>query len=118
LIDDIHHNRLGVPDPYTMSWISYAYKAGYSASEIDSAQSALNKSITAGGFKYDFEKAKNIASKFKSGGFTGAWGPEGRLAVLHEKELILNKQDTENFLIATDILRNVVKLIDINSLNN
>ena len=25
-----------------------------------------------------------------SGGYTGAWGPEGRLAVLHEKELNLN----------------------------
>ena len=27
---------------------------------------------------------------FKTGGYTGTWGPEGKLAILHEKELILN----------------------------
>jgi hypothetical protein len=27
---------------------------------------------------------------FASGGYTGAWGPDGRLAMLHEKELVLN----------------------------
>jgi hypothetical protein len=28
---------------------------------------------------------------FATGGYTGEWGPEGKLAMLHEKELILNK---------------------------
>ena len=37
--------------------------------------------------------------------YTGAWGPEGKLAVLHEKELVLNKQDTSNILSAVDIVR-------------
>jgi hypothetical protein len=32
--------------------------------------------------------------KFDTGGYTGKWGPEGKLATLHEKELVLNKQDT------------------------
>ena len=27
---------------------------------------------------------------FATGGYTGGWGPEGKLAILHEKELILN----------------------------
>lgn len=40
-----------------------------------------------------------------TGGYTGEWGQEGRLAMLHEKELVLNKDDTENFLNATTILR-------------
>ena len=27
---------------------------------------------------------------YATGGYTGDWGPEGKLAVLHEKELVLN----------------------------
>jgi len=44
-------------------------------------------------------------SKFDTGGYTGDWGAEGRLAMLHEKEIVLNKQDSSNFLDALDILR-------------
>jgi hypothetical protein len=36
---------------------------------------------------------------FDTGGYTGEWsGAYGKLAMLHEKELVLNKHDTENFL--------------------
>ena len=41
------------------------------------------------------------------------WGPEGRLAMLHQKELILNAEDTENFLSALGILRSIVEMIDL-----
>lgn len=45
-------------------------------------------------------------SKFDTGGYTGNWNsPEGRLAVLHEKELVLNKDDTANFLKVLDVQR-------------
>lgn len=47
-----------------------------------------------------------------SGGYTGEWGPEGRLALLHQKELVLNASDTENMLKAVSALR------DISSLNS
>jgi hypothetical protein len=57
-------------------------------------------------------------ARFNTGGYTGEWGPAGRLAMLDEKELVLNKDDTENFLVATGILRSIVDLIDINSLHN
>lgn len=40
-----------------------------------------------------------------TGGYTGEFGPEGRLAILHEKELVLNKHDTANMLEAVDIVR-------------
>jgi hypothetical protein len=36
--------------------------------------------------------------------------------VLHEKELVLNKQDTENFLTATNILREINDMLDHNAL--
>ena len=39
------------------------------------------------------------AIEFATGGYTGNWGSdEGRLAVLHEKELVLNEKDTDNLL--------------------
>ena len=43
--------------------------------------------------------------KYDTGGYTGAWGADGRLAMLHQKELVLNAKDTENMLNAVDILR-------------
>jgi chromosome segregation ATPase len=30
------------------------------------------------------------ATSMDTGGYTGEWGPEGKLAVLHEKEIVLN----------------------------
>jgi len=39
-----------------------------------------------------------FGSGFASGGYTGSWGNEGKLALLHEKELVLNADDTKNFL--------------------
>ena len=55
---------------------------------------------------------------FNTGGYTGAWGSEGRLAMLHQKELVLNAEDTENFLSALGILRSVVKMIDLRATAN
>jgi hypothetical protein len=56
--------------------------------------------------------------KYDTGGYTGAWGAEGRLAMLHQKELVLNAKDTENFLVATGILREIVNKIELVSLYN
>ena len=53
---------------------------------------------------------------FDTGGYTGNWGPEGKLAVLHEKELVLNKEDTANFLTATNMLREISQMLDNNAL--
>ena len=46
-------------------------------------------------------------TRMATGGYTGSWGPEGRMAILDEKELVLNKDDTKNFLNATAILRTI-----------
>lgn len=50
---------------------------------------------------------------FASGGYTGEWGPAGKLAVLHQKELVLNADDTKNFLAGMSILRNITSMIDL-----
>ena len=49
---------------------------------------------------------------FDTGGYTGAWGPEGKMAMLHEKELVLNKDDTSNLLMTIDLLDNILSKID------
>ena len=42
---------------------------------------------------------------YDTGGYTGDWGSDGRLAVLHQKELILNQEDTKNMLAAVKSIR-------------
>lgn len=54
-------------------------------------------------------------TKMNTGGYTGAWGPEGRIAMLHEKELVLNPGDTANFLSAINIVRDIASLIDLHA---
>lgn len=51
---------------------------------------------------------------FKSGGYTGSWGPSGRLAIIHEKELILNQDDTNSLI---NIIREYGKLKSTNSMD-
>lgn len=50
---------------------------------------------------------------FASGGYTGDWGDNnGRIAVLHKKELILNKDDTVNMLNIVDKVREYANVIN------
>ena len=44
-------------------------------------------------------------------GYTGEWGSDGRLALLHQKELVLNKEDTANMLNAISIMRNITNML-------
>ena len=54
---------------------------------------------------------------FDTGGYTGSWDSSGRIAMLHQKELVLNAKDTVNFLNAVDILRDITKVIDLQALS-
>lgn len=52
---------------------------------------------------------------FDTGGYTGTWNykegldkvKNGKLAVLHQKELVLNEEDTQNILAAVDMVRKI-----------
>ena len=57
------------------------------------------------------------AAGFDTGGYTGSWGPDGKMAMLHEKELVLNAKDTENFLSSIELLDKIIQTIDLYSLN-
>ena len=62
---------------------------------------------------WSFSSASLANAGMATGGYTGAWGPSGKLAVLHEKELVLNKEDTPNILAAVDIVRNLSTSLDL-----
>lgn len=52
-----------------------------------------------------------------TGGYTGDWsGNGGRIAMLHQKELVLNAQDTENMLNAINVMRNLTNSVGIATL--
>lgn len=53
---------------------------------------------------------------FDTGGYTGSWDSSGRLAMLHQKELVLNAADTANFLSAVDILRDITSILDLQAI--
>lgn len=57
-------------------------------------------------------------TSFATGGYTGDWGYDGKLAILHQKELVLNKDDTSNLLLSVELMRDIVKDIDLKSLQN
>lgn len=53
-------------------------------------------------------------SKFDTGGYTGTWenstnNSTGKMAMLHEKELVLNRYDTENILEAVKLQRSITE---------
>lgn len=51
----------------------------------------------------------------RTGGYTGQWGDSGKWALLHEKELVLNKDDTQNMLNSIKIVREIASEIDLRS---
>ena len=61
--------------------------------------------------------AKNDLEGFFTGGYTGEWGPEGKLALLHEKELILNQNDTQNLLSVVSMIHDIISQIDLRANN-
>ena len=61
----------------------------------------------------------NLIARLDSGGYTGDWNnSEGKLAVLHEKELVLNAKDTENILSAVQATRDMSKLLKLVNVND
>ena len=59
-----------------------------------------------------FLQEMSIAT-FDTGGATGSWGDaSGRLAFLHEKELVLNQEDTANILAVVESVRSITSALN------
>lgn len=63
-----------------------------------------------------WDKYNSTTQKYDTGGYTGEWGQDGKLAVLHQKELVLNASDTANMLDIVNIVRDIVQQIDAQAL--
>lgn len=83
--------------------------SSYTKKQQEDASNLINK---VAGRQDKFTDKTLSAIGFKTGGYTGAWGPEGKLAILHEKELILNQDDTQNILSTVSLIRELVNMID------
>ena len=102
------------------------YKA--TSAEGKAIQSAFNRAYSAnGGYQGDYFLGWNklnadvLHAKYglSTGGYTGDWaGSFGKLAFLHQKELVLNKQDTENLLAAMEFLNRITSAIDLQAMNS
>lgn len=116
-------NSKGTPDATVIKWnnsvaTEMMNKHGYFA--FDSSGKLHYTTNT------DKDKAKAFFEKlgisnatlqtFDTGGYTGSWGQSGKLAMLHEKELVLNSDDTKNFLAGINILRDIVQAIDLQAM--
>ena len=99
------------------------YTAG--SAEGKAIQAAFNRAYSKnGGYKGDYFLGWNrldadvLHKKYglSTGGYTGDWpGSYGKLAFLHQKELVLNAKDTENLLATMDILDKIISTIDLYS---
>ena len=48
-----------------------------------------------------------------TGGLTSAWGPEGKMLMVHESELILNKDETNEFFKHLNMMESILSTLDL-----
>ena len=85
----------------------------YEVLDIDGNEILIGRGSTATGWV-----KKTDLVGFNTGGYTGSWGPYGKLAVLDEKELVLNQNDTANFLASMEVLERILEIIDLQTMSN
>ena len=84
-----------------------------SAGNAQNLRSAPSYQSQKKGVHYAYKTSEGVFYEFQPGGFatggyTGDWhSSDGKIAVLHQKELVLNENDTKNFLEGTHILREI-----------
>lgn len=105
-----------------VEWLAaHGYSSSYWGSYGEETIKGFEELVSGGGDQDWYDYAANMYTieqireflkqmglpAFKSGGYTGEWGPSGRLAIIHEKELILNQDDTNSLI---NIIRDYGKL--------
>ena len=101
-------------DSIGIALIAYNDKAILWTDQKGTVGSILGKYISTTPTKPPIKNQLKFAS-MDTGGYTGSWGPDGRLAMLHQKELVLNAEDTKNILGAVDMIRSISHIIDLNA---
>lgn len=97
-----------MPDPSSEYY--NLYKEFFFPDKYDSTGFLTEEDIMESAEKFNISELLKLpffteGAKYDTGGYTGEWGNEGKFAMLHEKELILNKTDTQKILDAVEIAR-------------
>ena len=91
---------------------------------VEGAQAYINAHGSNGDIYADWSGKRSKLKQyyygsFDTGGYTGEWGDtQGRLAMLHQKEIVLNEDDTSNFLKTVDMVRQIAEMIDLNAISS
>lgn len=111
LSDDIGYDTITAAKKGTKAYIA-DYKGG-SKPAIQYIFEDTNK----GGW-ISVAEFKKYFTGYDTGGYTGDWNSsDGKIAMLHEKELVLNKEDTANMLKIVDSVREInTQSLDLSSL--
>lgn len=92
----------------------YFKNKGYSDAEISEYQDIINSYYRQNGNDANAAwRALRSAYGFDTGGYTGEWGNNGKLAFLHQKEIVLNEDDTQKLLDAITLIREISSAIDL-----
>lgn len=102
-------------DPTRSGKLTGAYGSGFARQ----VQDIINQNGSSGNLvNYGSDKFSSYSLiGYDTGGYTGSWNDgdtdakNGKLAYLHQKELVLNASDTENILKAVDIVRQMVQTL-------
>jgi uncharacterized membrane protein YgcG len=100
--------------------ISRGAADGFSEAEVRAGQQLINYTYppNLNGMGKSRSEAKRLMG-YDTGGYTGEWGDQsGKLALLHQKELVLNSEDTANMLAAIDMVRQISSMIDLNAMSS
>ena len=128
-VNDNSYDVIGVKkDGRTITWNTGTEDGNGKGSPLNRARDLADNIIDYSGSDYGYtdDQIKNgdrskLVNGWKvasgaTGMYTGDWGPEGKLAILHEKELVLNKTDTANILSAVDVIRNLTDKLNVQTL--
>lgn len=98
-------------DPTRHAYLTEAFGEDFANYVQDIINNYSNSGALADENSYEYFR-ENVLG-YDTGGYTGSWSDKtddeknGKLALLHQKELVLNATDTQNILSAVDIIRNM-----------
>lgn len=102
------------------NWINGGRRGSnsFTKKELAAGQDLINliypTSLGGAGWSWDRALKYVLAKSYDTGGYTGEWGKDGKLAVLHQKELVLNAEDTQNILSAVNLVRQLSSTLSAN----
>ena len=105
-IVDSNGNLTGMFDMMSTSFDTYTDSINALNARLEALLIALSVDKT-----INLNDALNGIKQFDTGGYTGGFN-NGKLAVLHEKELVLNQEDTKNLLDTIKLIRGI-KISDV-----